>query len=361
MTEQSPNLLASIAISSQRAFLIPIITDRVYARLGVDLHACGPESREKSERDIGYHLNYLTDALWAGEAALFTNYVTWANVLFASLNFSPVVLPTTLEAIRDVLVETLPPELEEISRSYLMMGMNEATESHVAAVSFLEEGQPLSELAHQYLAQLLQGQRHAAIELIVGAVRAGADVRSIYLDVFQPVQREVGRLWQINQISVAQEHYCTAVTQFAMSQLYPYIFSSERKDRRMVATSVGGELHEIGIRMVTDFFELNGWDTYYLGANTPTDSVVQAVVDYNADLVAISATLTPHVQRSAEIIAALKSLQRPPKVIVGGYPFNISPNLWRTVGADATALDAQDAVRIGELLVTQRAEASIIV
>ena len=113
--------------------------------------------------------------------------------------------------------------------------------------------------------------------------------------------------------------------------------------------------------MVTDFFELNGWDTYYLGANTPTDSVVQAVVDYNADLVALSATLTPHVQRTAEIIAALKSLPHPPKVIVGGYPFNISPNLWRTVNADATALDAQDAVRIGELLMVQRAEVSVTV
>ena len=42
----------------------------------------------------------------------------------------------------------------------------------------------------------------------------------------------------------------------------------------MVATCIGGELHEIGIRMVADFFEMEGWDTYYLGANTPADAVV---------------------------------------------------------------------------------------
>jgi methanogenic corrinoid protein MtbC1 len=37
-------------------------------------------------------------------------------------------------------------------------------------------------------------------------------------------------------------------------------------------------------------------------------------------------------------------------VLVGGYPFNISSNLWRKVGADATASDALEAVKIGEQL-----------
>ena len=39
---------------------------------------------------------------------------------------------------------------------------------------------------------------------------------------FEPVQHEIGRLWQINHISVAHEHYCTSVTQMIMSELYPY-------------------------------------------------------------------------------------------------------------------------------------------
>ncbi|MDZ7776615.1 MAG: hypothetical protein U5L09_13885 [Bacteroidales bacterium] len=54
-----------------------------------------------------------------------------------------------------------------------------------------------------------------------------------------------------------------------MSQLYPYIFNSQRVGKSMVAATVGGELHEMGIRMVADFFEMEGWDTWYLGANAP--------------------------------------------------------------------------------------------
>ncbi|WP_425342659.1 B12-binding domain-containing protein [Methanolobus bombayensis] len=45
----------------------------------------------------------------------------------------------------------------------------------------------------------------------------------------------MGRLWQINYISVAQEHFCTAVTQKIMAKLYPYIISDTISDRNVVA------------------------------------------------------------------------------------------------------------------------------
>ncbi|HEY5309978.1 MAG TPA: cobalamin B12-binding domain-containing protein, partial [Casimicrobiaceae bacterium] len=52
---------------------------------------------------------------------------------------------------------------------------------------------------------------------------------------------------------------------------------------------VSGDLHELGARMVADFFEMEGWDSYYTGANTPTGGVVQAIVERRPDVLAISA------------------------------------------------------------------------
>ncbi len=100
----------------------------------------------------------------------------------------------------------------------------------------------------------------------------------LYLQVFQPALHRVGRLWQLNRVGVAEEHYCTAATQLIMSQLYPYLFTGERHRRIMVATCASGELHEIGARMVSDFFELEGWDTIYLGASAPAGEVVETAV-----------------------------------------------------------------------------------
>jgi methanogenic corrinoid protein MtbC1 len=144
--------------------------------------------------------------------------------------------------------------------------------------SLIEGTGPLDVLAREYLAALLRGDRHTAGGLILAAADSGTSIQDIYLSVFQRVQREVGRLWQSNQIGIAQEHYCTACTQSIMSQLYPRIISAEKNGRRLVATCVGGDLHEIGARMVADFFEMEGWDTFFLGANTPISGTLQQTV-----------------------------------------------------------------------------------
>jgi methanogenic corrinoid protein MtbC1 len=201
------------------------------------------------------------------------------------------------------------------------------------------------DLAQRYLELVLAGDRREASRSIIEAADQGIAIREIYLDVLQPVQREIGRLWQLHRISVAQEHLCTAITQLVMSQLYPRLFSGKRRQRSAVGTCVGGELHEIGMRMVVDLLEMEGWDTFYLGADTPHDAVIQQVVDVKADLLAVSVTLANHVDQAAKLIDRLRGDPRcaATKVLVGGLPFNFSPDLWSRVGADATAPDAQGA------------------
>lgn len=96
---------------------------------------------------------------------------------------------------------------------------------------------------------LLRGDRRGAADRVLDAVRTGTPLRDIYLKVLQPVQHEVGRLWQLNGLSVAQEHFCTAATQLVMSMLYPYLFDGPRTDRVLVATCARGDLHRIGLRV----------------------------------------------------------------------------------------------------------------
>jgi methanogenic corrinoid protein MtbC1 len=147
-----------------------------------------------------------------------------------------------------------------------------------------------------------------------------------------------------------------------MSQLYPRIFGTTRVGRCLVATCVGGELHEIGVRMVADLFEMAGWDSYYIGANAPVQGVLQALEERQADVLAISATLTVHVGQVREMIERVcmanqeygSSTGRGPIILVGGYPFLISPKLWQRVGADGFAANAREAVQVANALVDAR-------
>ncbi len=311
----------------------------------------GIAGRAKSVRDAGYHLTYLVEALDAEDPVLFSEYVAWVKVLFAGLKLPDDAFPVALKLTRQALIEELPPEHAQLAVEYLDFGLSRLETSPLVPESFISHTDPYSDLSRRYLDMLLAGDRRTASKMILQAAEDGTDVKDIYLHVFQPSQREIGRLWQTNQISVAQEHFCTAATQLIMSQLYPYIFTGEHKNRRLVACCVGGELHEIGARMVADFFEMSGWDTYFLGANTPSESILRTVIERQAHILAISTTMTFHVSKAAQIITTMKeSTQFKTQILVGGYPFNLSTDLWRKVGADGYAPNAEAALMEAERL-----------
>ena len=211
---------------------------------------------------------------------------------------------------------------------------------------------PHAALAGAWLAALLDGDRHRASRMILDAVSSGAQVAAIYQHVFQPALYEIGRLWQMNAISVAQEHYSTAATQLVMSQLYPQICASEKGAGTLVATCVAGDLHEIGLRMVADVFEMDGWHTYYLGANMPPHDVVGVVVQRRADVLAISATMAPDLRHVRELIRQVRAhpVCHDVFILVGGHPFHATPDLWRAVGADGSAPTAQQATVLARRL-----------
>ena len=210
----------------------------------------------------------------------------------------------------------------------------------------MENEKPLPDLTREYMNLLLECNRNKAHQVIRDALRGGLSIPDLYLTIFQPVQYELGRLWLFNKISGAEEHFCTAATQALMLELYPDIISSSRSGMTLVAACAGPELHEIGIRMVADFFEMDGWDTWYLGSAVSVGLLVSAIVQRKPDLVALSVTMSSHVGQVKELINAIKGAftGTAPPIMVGGVIFNTIPDLWRVVGADLWAINAEQAV-----------------
>lgn len=315
----------------------------------------GPRGMEACRTDCARHLDHLEQAVAAGEAALFTNYVSWARTLLEGYGVPDSDLKVHLQCLAEVVLSGTPEGTRAAYESILQEGLAVLSDTGREPPSYLKEGEPLAPVAQEYLSALLRADRAFASRMILAEVEQGTSVRDVYLHVFQPVQREIGRLWQLHRISVAQEHFCTAATQLVMSQLSPRIFATPRVGRTLVATCVAGELHEIGLRMVSDFFEMEGWDSYYLGASTPPESVLQTILDRGADLLIVSATLVAHVPAVARLIRRLRESEAADvPVLVGGYPFNAAPGLWRQVGADACSQDAQGAPGLGHQLVERR-------
>ncbi|MBU3189606.1 cobalamin-dependent protein [Clostridium bowmanii] len=212
-------------------------------------------------------------------------------------------------------------------------------------------------LKTSYFDALINGNLQIASELILNAVESGIiDIKRVYSDIFERSLIEIGEQWDMNIIDVYQEHYFSNSTLLIMSQLFPHFHTCEKNGHTLVSLSTSGDSHIIGIRMVTDFFEIDGWKTYLLGSDVPTQSVIKAIKERKADILAISCTIPYYLSSVKSLIAAIRSLKELDnvKIIVGGRLFNRYKILWKSVGADGCSSTADAAVKVANEFMMNR-------
>ena len=290
------------------------------------------------------HLEALDSALALDAPELLGDQMRWQQVRLASAGTG--LTPDQLDlAVRTALSPHLDVEglrhVEDLHHAASALGESGAIADDTAV---LDEGP-----ARVYLHAALEGRRDDAVRVIREAMMDDLDVSEIMLTILQPAQLELGRLWERGEISIAHEHYTTAITQLALSLLYPRLLVNRTLlGRSLVATSVGAEAHEVGIRMISDLLEQAGWRTAYLGADVPAADVVDRVAQHRADVLAVSVTMAGHLRGARQLIAALRADPRcaDVRVLVGGRPFSINPRLAEAVGADGWAPGAREALAL---------------
>ncbi len=192
----------------------------------------------------------------------------------------------------------------------------------------------------------LPGKRKSALELVMDTYRSGYTIPGIYMDVFQEALYEIGRLWENNRITVADEHMGTAITQYVMSNLYQYLEISNVSLGKAVVTGVQGELHQVGANMVSDVLEADGWNVVFLGTNVPPDGVIQSLRQHGADLFGISSTMLFNIPKVIELVEMVKKEfgSSAPRIVLGGSAFRMSSQLPEELTGCAVALNLREAL-----------------
>lgn len=307
---------------------------------------------------------HLAEAIAADRPALFLENANWSRVAFSAREYRESDLRASLDCLASAMAEA--PNTEAFARSSELVRQAIGNLDRVGAMPHheIDQKDPDARLARTYLLKLLERNQRDAADLLFAELRTGKPLERIYERIVCPALAEVGRMWQVDEIAVADEHYATAATQVILAQLKLYAPSRPACGRSVLATSVGGDLHDVGIRMVADLFEFAGWRAECLGANTPSDEIVTALRgDHGAgnpfDLLAISGSTSLTARSIADAIAAIRgepaTCEIP--VLVGGTPFRLVPDLWKVVGADGMAATASGAVQAANRLLDGRAKA----
>ncbi len=317
----------------------------------------GTVGLESTQREMEQHLASLFNTMVLDSPQVFAEDLTWFRSNINRSDLDDLQFEPMLDQVLHFLKDALPEEeanhvLRFIARA--RRGMAHTPERG----SYITETNPFRELALRILDLIVDERRRLASALAYSAVESGISLSEFYLHVLQPVQYEVGRLWEAGQISVSAEHYTTTATLSIMSELYPLALTGEDAPERVaVIVAVGTDTHTLGVRMLGDLMEADGWTVHLLVNRNHPQEIVRALSNFDADLLAISVTMSRHLLQAGEIIDAVQCTdhQAATKIMVGGRPFELDQNLWRKFGANGWAVDAPRAVQMANLLVEERA------
>ncbi len=317
----------------------------------------GPTGPALWKGEIVNRLQYLAEAIATDRPEIFVNSVEWARAAFVARGFTTADIAGSLTALSDTLQEEMPAAIADRCARVIKEGLKvaerpETVHDDKVLQSVFNNADVDGPRGRAYLTHLLERQQDKALDVLLESVQSGRSVAEVFEAIIAPAMAEVGRLWHINEATVADEHYVTRATHHAMSMLRTKLPRATPNGKRVLATSVGGDLHDVGIRMVADLLESEGWEVECLGANMPTsDLVAHAVDDVGTpqfDMIALSASTGLAVRSMANAIGALReaSANGHLAIMVGGGPFAMIPDLWQVVGADGCARCASEAVRV---------------
>jgi methanogenic corrinoid protein MtbC1 len=171
----------------------------------------------------------------------------------------------------------------------------------------------------QYVSSLLEGDKAKCASIVAYLLGQKIDLKELYIDLFQRALYQVGKQWEKNKICVATEHVATSITECLINFSYPEIHSIKKNyNARVVVTCAPKEFHQIGAKMVADLFEINGWETYYVGANAPSGELFKLIKTKKPHLLAVSLTFYLNVLRLFDLIDKVQFEFPKLKIIVGG-------------------------------------------
>jgi len=173
----------------------------------------------------------------------------------------------------------------------------------------------------QYFNNLIKGKRIPCSKILDSLISSEFNVHNIYEDLFQKGLYQVGRMWEYNKISVATEHLATSITESLMNKVYEKIPTVEPVQKKAVITSIENETHHIGGKMVSDVFEMQGWDAIYLGGDTPAIELVDFIEETEPDLVALSISVYFHMDTLVKTIDLLNKNFKKLPIMIGGQAF----------------------------------------
>lgn len=197
---------------------------------------------------------------------------------------------------------------------------------------------------------VLNGSMKNILDEVKAGLAAGMEPGVIVSEELIPAINEVGDLFEQQKYFLPQLIASAETMKKAIEYLEPMLSSGDETGPKVtiVIATVEGDIHDIGKNLVALMLKNYGFRVVDLGKDVPKETIVQAAIDENADIIALSALMTTTMMRMKDVVELVREKNVDAKVIIGGAV--ITQSYADEIGAEGYSKDAADAVRLVQRL-----------
>lgn len=193
---------------------------------------------------------------------------------------------------------------------------------------------------------VFDGEENKTVELVKQALDEGQTALDILDEGLVEGLRATGHAFERGEKFIPEMLLSSESMKKAMVILKPLLLEGTGGGGfgKAVMATVEGDVHDIGLELVSTMFETAGFEVRNMGPDVPTEDIVEAVKEDKPHIVGLSALLSNTMDVMPDVIEALEKagLRDSLKVMVGGAP--VKQDFADEIGADGWAYDAASAV-----------------
>jgi len=152
-----------------------------------------------------------------------------------------------------------------------------------------------------------------AVHTILDEALAAFSLETVLQELILPVLREIGAEWERGTLEVGQEHFASNLFRerlLALARLW-----GRGGGPLAILACAPGERHDIGLIAFGLVLRSHGWRILFLGADTPIETLAQAVAATGPQLVVVTAVEPARFEAEA---AGLRRLARKTRLVLSG-------------------------------------------
>lgn len=196
---------------------------------------------------------------------------------------------------------------------------------------------------------VISGEKEAVVPLVKQALAEGLNSNKITEDGLTAAMNEIGVAFGSGRCFLPQVLLSAETMRAAFLTIKEMLPNQTMVSLgTVVLATVKGDIHDLGKNIVAALLENSGFTVIDLGKDVSTETIVEAALTHQADIVGLCALMTTTMTQIDLTIAALKEAGSTSKTIVGGAVLTLEYAL--QAGADTYAENGVEAVTVAKTL-----------